>query len=287
MPAISVITPSYNRAYVLPDVIRSIQAQDFSDWEMIIVDDGSTDGTETVVQPFVEQDSRIQYITQDNAGASAARNCGVMTSSADIVVYVDSDDPVYPNFLSSIYAALGAHPEKSYGVCNHLRRIQLVDENRNILAEKEPYPTLEGTVTLQQFYHWEVKTTSTGMFHRRELYSDAVRWDEDLYYIEDWDLLMQFGNKYPEQFLHIPDVLFEYRQIYGTTDGMCSNATYKNWGEAFGYIFEKHKDDPLMAGQQWHPDRVERYAALHEQALRGEIKPAMYKYFPEFEVETS
>lgn len=75
MPKVSVVIPTFNRADTIGDSIKSVLEQTFKDFEVIVVDDGSTDGTESVVAAF--GDSRIKYIMQDNAGACAARNNGI------------------------------------------------------------------------------------------------------------------------------------------------------------------------------------------------------------------
>ncbi len=74
---ISVIAPSYNYGHLIADTIESIRAQSYTDWEMIIVDDGSTDDTQEVVSKFIRKDTRIRFYRQVNAGPSAARNFGL------------------------------------------------------------------------------------------------------------------------------------------------------------------------------------------------------------------
>jgi glycosyltransferase involved in cell wall biosynthesis len=101
-PRISVVIPTYNRAYCISKAIQSIQNQTFPRWELLIVDDGSTDDTEKIVGSFSINDPRIRYVQQANSGASTARNYGVQESKGEIIVYVDSDDEVLPEFLETI-----------------------------------------------------------------------------------------------------------------------------------------------------------------------------------------
>ena len=105
MPQISVIIPTYNRADLLPLTIESVMAQTMPDWELIIVDDGSTDETATVLAPFL-QDERIRYIRQENAGRSAARNHGARLARGDYFYFLDSDDELRLNSLTAHLAAL-------------------------------------------------------------------------------------------------------------------------------------------------------------------------------------
>lgn len=93
----SIIIPTYNRAAFLPKAIESVLAQTYTDWELIVVDDGSTDNTKEVVSQY--SDSRIIYIYQQNAERSAARNNGIAHAKGDYVCFLDSDNVMQPNRL--------------------------------------------------------------------------------------------------------------------------------------------------------------------------------------------
>lgn len=98
----SIIIPTYNRAAFLPKAIDSVLAQTYTDWELIIVDDGSTDNTKDVVAQYC--DSRIKYIYQENAERSAARNNGVMHVTGKYVCFLDSDNYMKPDRLEKLSA---------------------------------------------------------------------------------------------------------------------------------------------------------------------------------------
>lgn len=98
----SIIIPTYNRAVFLPKAIESVLAQTYNDWELIIVDDGSTDNTKDVVAQY--SDSRIRYIYQDNAERSAARNNGIARASGDYVCFMDSDNYMKSDRLAKLSA---------------------------------------------------------------------------------------------------------------------------------------------------------------------------------------
>ena len=96
MPKISVIIPTYQHADFLGDAIDSVLAQTYKDYELIIVDDGSTDGTREIVAAYGNQ---IKYIYQDNRGLSAARNTGILASKGEYIGLLDADDVWLPNKL--------------------------------------------------------------------------------------------------------------------------------------------------------------------------------------------
>lgn len=101
MPRFSVIIPTYNRATVLPAAIRSVQAQSFRDWELIIVDDGSTDDTAVTVKPFLS-DERIRYHWQENKELNGARNAGVELTTGEFICFLDDDDLYLQGHLDTL-----------------------------------------------------------------------------------------------------------------------------------------------------------------------------------------
>ena len=92
MPKVSVIVPCYNQGEYLADALESVLYQTFTDWECIIVNDGSSDNTEEVANKFCELDKRFKYISQTNQGVSAARNNGIKASSGTYILPLDGDD---------------------------------------------------------------------------------------------------------------------------------------------------------------------------------------------------
>ena len=88
-PMVSVVIPTFNRAQEVPKAIESVLAQTYIDYELIVVDDGSVDGTGEVLQPF---ENRIQYLYQDNRGAAAAQNAGIRRARGHWVAILGSDD---------------------------------------------------------------------------------------------------------------------------------------------------------------------------------------------------
>ncbi len=111
MPQFSVIIPSYNDAERLPRAVNSVLSQEVTNWQLIIIDDGSTDNTQEVVKDFL-QDNRINFLKKENAGVSAARNTGASKSEGDYLVFLDSDDEIQPWTLTDYQKRIdeGANP---------------------------------------------------------------------------------------------------------------------------------------------------------------------------------
>jgi glycosyltransferase involved in cell wall biosynthesis len=101
-PSFSIIIPTYNRGNLLEATIKSVQNQSFTDWECIIVDDGSTDNTKEIIYSLIEKESRIKYIYQENAERSVARNNGIKNAVGEYICFLDSDDMYKSNHLETL-----------------------------------------------------------------------------------------------------------------------------------------------------------------------------------------
>lgn len=97
----TIITPTYNRQDLVQDTIRSIIAQSFPDWELIIVDDGSTDNTEEVLKPYLS-DPRISYVRKENSGQAGSLNVGIARAKGEFITFLDSDDHAYEHWLDTV-----------------------------------------------------------------------------------------------------------------------------------------------------------------------------------------
>lgn len=118
---ISIIVPAYNVVDYLDDCITSILQSSYRDIEVIVVDDGSTDGTGAVGDKYALQDHRCKVLHTTNGGLSAARNKGIAASKGEYVAFLDGDDFVHPEMYEYLYNALKDHPEADYSICNYYR----------------------------------------------------------------------------------------------------------------------------------------------------------------------
>ncbi len=109
-PFFSIILPTFNRAPSLPRAIDSVLAQDFSDWELIIIDDGSTDNTTKQVGEFIKKDPRIKYKKIKKSGVVLARTAGIKIAKGRIITFLDSDDYYMPRHLSTNLTDLNTTP---------------------------------------------------------------------------------------------------------------------------------------------------------------------------------
>lgn len=178
-PHISIILPTWNRAEALRNAIDSVRQQTFENWELLIIDDGSSDTTCEVVAGY-GHDARVRYFYQDHAGVAVARNCGLHASRGDIIAYLDSDNLWYPTYLEEVALAFVGNPKRQ-----SVYLIQLVDaeDNRRIFLRGEPFDQQR----LEQDNYIDLNVFA----HRREVALRSGGFDPLLKRLSDWDLILR------------------------------------------------------------------------------------------------
>ena len=126
----SIVCPVYNSEKYLSAAIDSVLEQDYKNWELVLVDDGSLDNSREIMSEYSERDSRIRLVHQDNSGPGAARNAGIEHSTGDYLVFLDSDDRLVPNYLSRLEPLANSNDLVFIDVLQ-------VDEYGNAIAREE------------------------------------------------------------------------------------------------------------------------------------------------------
>lgn len=136
MPPISIIVPIYKAEKYLHQCIRSIIAQTFTDWELVLVDDGSPDKSGMICDEYARKDSRIQVIHKPNGGVSSARNKGIDKASGKWITFIDADDYILPNFIMGLYKPIldGNNVDFVHGGCCNVKKGEVVSVNQQYEA---------------------------------------------------------------------------------------------------------------------------------------------------------
>ncbi|MEI2689491.1 MAG: glycosyltransferase [Anaerolineae bacterium] len=184
-PKISVIIPTYNRADMLGDAIASVLAQTYADWELIVVDDGSTDDTGAVVARY--SDPRIRYIYQENRKLPGARNTGIRASTGEYIALLDSDDIFLPPKLQLQISAMENDPEVGLIASGWHE----VDTQQRIMRTVCPWQ-FQPALDLNQWLLGCPFAPSTVLVKRSWLMAAGL-FDEDQHYVEDWDLWLRLA----------------------------------------------------------------------------------------------
>ena len=245
-PLFSIILPTYNRAYVLWRAILSVIHQTESRWQLIIVNDGSTDCTLRLIEEF--HDPRIHVITTENQGPAAARNRGLRSAVAPFIAYLDSDNTWHPTFVETMYCATQQHPNAVFWYCgaNSTFWERTTDGEWNLILREEGGKTTARTV--EEF--WQLNGVDTNcMVHRQGIAEEIGGWDEQCRWLEDWDFSLRLFLKYPNGLQHVSAALVEYRQVHGTgADGICAEGREDRTTEFLGrqYLLDKWGNHPAF-----------------------------------------
>ena len=201
---VSIITATYNRANFLSEVIESVLAQTFTAWELLVVDDGSTDATATIMHAWCLRDERIVYVRQpENKGVSAARNEGLRLARGEYIAVLDSDD-------------VWIDPAKMYD------QVALLDQNARIgvvaggmqkkvgvrLLEREYLPPADDA-GIRRFLLRSNPLYHSSVMYRRSAVHDSGGYSLELSFGEDYDLWLRLGKKW--LFAALPRVVVVYR----------------------------------------------------------------------------
>lgn len=212
-PKVSIVIPAYNHERFIGDTIASVLNQTFTDLELIIINDGSRDGTEAVIQAF--DDPRIQYRHQENRGAHATINWGIEMAAGDYVGILNSDDIYAPDRIEQCMAILDADTDVA-AVFSH---VELIDETGNTTGFKrgaeenwrgsDPEISYAGGGDMvKDLLTGNFLVSTSNLFCRRSVFREIEPF-APLRYAHDYDFFLRLSYKYPVRMLNAP--LLKYR----------------------------------------------------------------------------
>ncbi|MDX2086126.1 MAG: glycosyltransferase [Candidatus Melainabacteria bacterium] len=220
LPKISIIMPARNAARFLRQAIASVQAQSFTNWELIVVDDASTDETPAILAALAQNDGRIRVLSRQTASgsAAAARNLALEAVQGEMVGFLDADDIFEPDALNCLWQALATEPqlEAVYGFARDM------DEQGRVM--EKPVPCLvaqaDGSYRLAPGYppDWRrlvfgwFEHSLAGLLVRRSVLEQLGLFRTDLPYGEDWVLYLKLYLRGPDRIRCLPHYVFCYRQ---------------------------------------------------------------------------
>lgn len=193
MKMVSIIVPVYNTEKYLLETINSVIDQTYNNWELILVDDGSADGSAQVIKSLQEKDNRIKYFYKENGGQASARNYGLKEAKGELIAFLDSDDIWLPAKLSEQLLEM----EKFNADFHYGLGYFYYPGKKEELVE---YDWITGVRTGMDFflelYHWCAVNTNT-VIVKKELFDEVGYFDENeiLRGTEDWDLWMRMAKK--------------------------------------------------------------------------------------------
>lgn len=186
-PTFSIIVPAYNRADYILQTINSVLNQQFVDFELIVVDDGSTDETEAIISRI--KDSRLLYFKKENGERGAARNFGIHRSSGKYVTFLDSDDRLYPNFLQQANSFIEENIQPAFFHTGY----EIKDKTGKVLSKVAGSKgNLNNKLVKGNFL------SCIGVFVRQDIIKKFLfNEDRELAGSEDYELWMRLASRYP------------------------------------------------------------------------------------------
>ncbi len=264
MPAVSVVVPTYNRSAFLGQAMRSVLAQTFAEFELVVTDNGSTDDTAAVVAAFA--DPRVRYVRHDhNRGMVPNWNAGIRQASGPYVAVLEDDNWWDPEFLARTVAVLDSQPDVGFvhtaafltGPGTTLREVY------QLWAADQTRPGLE---ELRDLIRGNKILLSTVVVRRASL--DAVGlFDESIRYAADWEMWMRLALRYSSAYVAAP--LAYYRRHDASGTAQIHATPYA--------LFADHR---MIIDQT-----LRRVRATRGRRLAGELRQAAYRWLVELQVD--
>jgi glycosyltransferase involved in cell wall biosynthesis len=210
---VSVVIPTYNRAYIIRDALQSALAQTYGDFEIIVADDGSTDDTAEVMKAF--EGEKVRYLRhQTNRGCSAAYNTAIAAATGELIAVLDSDDLWKPEYLEKQVHFLEMHPKVDVVFCD----LELQEKTKNfpsMMSLMHHFPRMLQAKPRQEEYVFtgreiylclleEVPIKPTAAVVRKELFQKAGGFNETWPSGTDWDLFLRFSKIAEFGYINLP-----------------------------------------------------------------------------------
>lgn len=211
MPEVSIIVPLYNKKEYVTDMLESVRSQSFQDYELILVDDGSTDGSGQIAERYAAHDERLRVVHIKNGGVSHARNIGLEMATGTYITFVDADDTLAPKYLENLYRCITENDVDLVisGV------VKVRDDSSQSASVLPPFHGKKAWKDILQTFAQVQKESGIYGFCVAKVFPksilDSIRFDEKLQLAEDFDFYLKLYNNV-STFFFDNAALYYYRQ---------------------------------------------------------------------------
>lgn len=249
---ISIIIPTYNRIHLIGETLESIIAQSYTNWECIVVDDGSTDNTAILIADYIKKDNRFQYHQRPAdriKGANACRNYGFELSKGEYIKWFDSDDIMYPDFLEKQVEVLENNKGMDFCICLADEFLDNLDGRNIFKANRTPKNDKLTSYLVKNHYFF----TASPLW-KKSLLKDKSLFDEDLTDSQETDFHFRILS-YDVKYEYTNDVLFSIRRGHSSITQDKLNLVSSNFSrfkfflKAFEIVEENEVDDKNLLKQ--------------------------------------
>jgi glycosyltransferase involved in cell wall biosynthesis len=250
-PFVSVVIPSYNQARFLERAIESVLSQTYPYYEVIVVDDGSTDNSWEVVATF---DYKIRYIWQENKGLGGARNTGIIASHGDIIGLLDADDEWMPNYLERMVEFIQANPSAAVYYCS----ARAINQDNNKLPQIFGGPAVSTELLYNKLLGANFLIPSTILLRKDVVIREGLFEENNriIHGCEDWDLWLRLASNY--LIIGSSDCLVRYRihdNSLSTDPSRMQNAAHA--------VIKKHFGNDDGNPETWIDDKRRAYGGVY------------------------
>lgn len=265
---VSIVVPAYNAEKYIAETIDSVIAQTYTNWELIIVNDGSKDNTLQIIESYSKNDKRISFITKPNTGVSDTRNTGIEKAKGEFIAFLDADDVWLSSNLEKKIAFLLNTPETDFVFSNMLQADQFL-QNQTIA------PVGKDTNILEDLLLWNgevIPGPSSNLVVRKKCIDSGIRFDKRLTTIADQNFTVQLAAKFKGKLLN--EALWVYRVIPGSmskslqvmeNDSLQTYAIYKekNYFKSASFRKKCFSNMYLIVGASWWKDGNEKAKGIY------------------------
>lgn len=235
-PFLSVIIPTYNRAHVLDRAINSVLSQSYSEFELLLIDDGSTDNTQNLLLSFIKKDKRIKAFYIDNSGVSRARNVGINNSKGELIAFLDSDDEWLPNKLKR---QVDLYLSSKFILC-HSNEIWIRNGVR--VNQMKKHEKSGGDLFLKSLPLCCISPSASIL--DKKIFDEVGLFDESFEVCEDYELWLRITAKHQVSFIDEPLIIKH--------GGHADQLSNRSWGNDVYRVMalEKIINSGLISGEK-------------------------------------
>jgi len=206
MPTVSIVVPCFNQQTFIAETLESVLAQSYSDWECIVVNDGSTDGSDAIIQQYAHADRRFRPLLKANGGVAAARNFGFAQARGSLFVPLDGDDKLHPDFLRRVVERFEAEPDT---VLVHTGTQRFGDNRKAWSLPAYSYEKLL----------WQNMIVNTAMYRRDAFLATSGYAPEMVFGFEDWEFYVRLlGPASKVQYIDAPLHFYRIKKTSRSTE---------------------------------------------------------------------
>lgn len=260
MVKVSVIMPVYNSVLSVVKMLNSLKSQTLKEFEVLMIDDGSNDGTENILDNFAQMDQRFKAVHKQNGGVSAARQTGLDLAKGEYVIHADSDDWVDPNMLEELYINAKQN-DADVVICDFFSNT----DRKQVLVKQEPL-SLAPAELLNELFQ-QLHGSCCNKLARRVCYNKyKIRFPNGVNHCEDLLTWIQLFQHPDIKVSYLPKAFYHY---YNNSDSITRNFTHKTYEMRLQYI---SKLDEILSDDYYDLKQNAAFGVFTEAAMFNVLK---------------